>query len=157
MFLASPDGLTAGQRAALHDGGFTAVIVVGGTAAVPDAVAADAAHATGTVSAAIRLAGATRYETSVQIARWVTAHGGLGMDHAVMATGANFPDALTAGPLAGRSHAAMLLADKPDAPAFRFAASYRGSVAAAIIAGGSTAVDDATAHAFAQALGLPLR
>ncbi|HHY26985.1 MAG TPA: cell wall-binding protein [Desulfitobacterium dehalogenans] len=58
---------------------------------------------------ATRLGGANRYETSVQISKegWPT-----GSTYAVLATGNNYPDALSAAPLAQKYNAPILLTDK---------------------------------------------
>ncbi|CDX03420.1 N-acetylmuramoyl-L-alanine amidase LytC [Desulfitobacterium hafniense] len=57
----------------------------------------------------IRLGGANRYETSVQISKngWPD-----GSTYAVLATGNNYPDALSAAPLAQKYDAPILLTDK---------------------------------------------
>ncbi|MGI1658552.1 MAG: cell wall-binding repeat-containing protein [Desulfitobacterium sp.] len=57
----------------------------------------------------IRLGGANRYETSVQISKegWPN-----GSSYVVLATGNNYPDALSAAPLAQKYNAPILLADK---------------------------------------------
>lgn len=116
VFLCDPStGLTAAQRTALN--GFKHVLVVGGEAAVPSSYVAG-------LSDVVRLQGATRYETSVEIARWASSNG-LHMDGAVFATGANFPDALAAGPLAGVNGGVVLLVDGPSSPAVSYATAYK--------------------------------
>ena len=79
---------------------------------------------------------------------------GLGMDGVVYATGANFPDALAAGPLAGRAGAVTLLVADAHSPAVSFSADYRGKVDRAYVVGGENAVSRATADAIADGLGL---
>lgn len=101
----------------------------------------------------VRLSGATRYETSEQIARW-TMNNGLSMNGAVYATGANFPDALAAGPLAGKSGSATLLVENANSPAVSFSAEYKGKVDKAYVVGGTNVVDHITANAIADSLGL---
>ena len=145
VFLVDPGtGLTRAQKAAL--GTFGQVLVVGGENAVPSR------HVAG-LPGVTRLSGATRYETSERIAEWTTGHG-LGMDGAVDATGANFPDALAAGPLAGRAGAVTLLVADAHSPAVSFSADYRGKVDRAYVVGGENAVSRATADAIADGLGL---
>ena len=70
------------------------------------------------------------------------------------ATGANFPDALAAGPLAGRAGAATLLVEDANSPAIPFSAGYRGKVNRAYVVGGENAVSRSTADAIADSLGL---
>ena len=151
VFLVDSNGLTSKQQTALSNGQFSKIIVVGGVNAVPERVAAKAQSITG--AQLTRLSGATRYETSERIARWATGHG-LGMDGAVYATGANFPDALAAGPLAGRAGAATLLVEDANSPAIPFSAGYRGKVNRAYVVGGENAVSRSTADAIADSLGL---
>ena len=145
VFLVDPGtGLTRAQKAAL--GTFGQVLVVGGENAVPSR------HVAG-LPGVTRLSGATRYETSERIAEWTTGHG-LGIDGVVYATGANFPDALAAGPLAGRAGAVALLVADAHSPAVSFSADYRGKVDRAYVVGGENAVSRATADAIADGLGL---
>ena len=145
MFLVDPGtGLTRAQKAAL--GTFGQVLVVGGENAVPSR------HVAG-LPGVTRLSGATRYETSERIAEWTTGHG-VGMDGVVYATGANFPDALAAGPLAGKAKAATLLVEDTHSPAVPFSAEYRGKVDNAYVVGGVNAVGQGTANAIADNLGL---
>ena len=145
VFLVDPGtGLTRAQKAAL--GTFGQVLVVGGENAVPSR------HVAG-LPGVTRLSGATRYETSERIAEWTTGHG-LGMDGVVYATGANFPDALAAGPLAGRAGAVTLLVADAHSPAVSFSADYRGKVDRAYVVGGENAVSRATADAIADGLGV---
>lgn len=151
VFLVNTNDLTARQRSALVSGRFSKVIVVGGTNAVSDHVAANAQSITG--AQLVRLSGATRYETSEQIARW-TMNNGLSMNGAVYATGANFPDALAAGPLAGKSGSATLLVENANSPAVSFSAEYKGKVDKAYVVGGTNVVDHITANAIADSLGL---
>ena len=145
VFLVDPGtGLTQAQKAALRT--FKQVLVVGGENAVPSR------HVAG-LPGVTRLSGATRYETSERIAEWATGHG-LGMDGVVYATGANFPDALAAGPLAGGAGAVTLLVEDAHSPAISFSAGYKGKVNRAYVVGGVNAVSQNTADAIADSLGL---
>ena len=60
-----------------------------------------------------RLAGDTRYETSVAISKSLDSHSG----YVVMATGENFPDALCSAPLAAKYEAPILLTNRDSIPA----------------------------------------
>ena len=145
VFLVDPGtGLTQAQKAALRT--FKQVLVVGGENAVPSR------HVAG-LPGVTRLSGATRYETSERIAEWATGHG-LGMDGVVYATGANFPDALAAGPLAGGAGAVTLLVEDAHSPAISFSAGYKGKVNRAYVVGGVNAVSQNTADVIADSLGL---
>ncbi|NMN01535.1 cell wall-binding repeat-containing protein [Bifidobacterium panos] len=145
VFLCDPDaGLTAAQRTALAR--FERVIVVGGVNAVPDR------HVSG-LPGVIRLAGQTRYETSVALAKW-TQSNGLGMNGVVYARGDDYPDALVSGPLAGRNKAPVLLVSDAKGPAVSYSKGFKGKVSTAYVVGGSAAVSAATANALADALGV---
>jgi len=145
VFLVDPGtGLTQAQKAALRT--FKQVLVVGGENAVPSR------HVAG-LPGVTRLSGATRYETSERIAEWATGHG-LGMDGVVYATGANFPDALAAGPLAGGAGAVTLLVEDAHSPAISFSAGYKGKVNRTYVVGGVNAVSQNTADVIADSLGL---
>ncbi|MHB8671704.1 MAG: S8 family serine peptidase, partial [Acidimicrobiales bacterium] len=124
---AFPDGLSGGPRAALDGAPLlltdtctlpaatndelvrlhpSKVVVLGGTAAVCDAVLAAMGTATGAQVG--RLAGQTRYETAAVVARdgWSS-----GASTVFLASGAAFPDALASGPGAVVAGGPVLLAD----------------------------------------------
>lgn len=155
VFLVGASGLSSGQRHTLHDGGFTTLLVIGGEAVIPESVVHDAAALAGVKATVTRLSGATRYETSVSVAEYALAHG-LHADGLVIASGANFPDALAAGPLAGRRGSVMLLADSPSDATVEYMGSLNG-VSQATIAGGKAAVGTETANVIAQKLHLRMQ
>ncbi|WP_144721101.1 choice-of-anchor G family protein [Agrococcus jejuensis] len=78
------------------------VVVVGGPAAISESVASAAGQYAGQL---VRAGGANRYETSVLI----TDRAFGSADEAFIASGANFPDALTAGAAAGAAGSPLLL------------------------------------------------
>lgn len=146
VFLCDPDtGLTTQQRAAL--GKFKHIVVAGGTSAVPSR------HLNG--FNVKRLSGATRYDTSLAIARYALGNG-MKSDNLVFATGANFADALAAGPLAGKTNSIMLLAENASSPTVDYASQLRNETSNAVIAGGENAVSRQTAVRIANNLGLKL-
>ena len=77
-------------------------------------------------------------------------------DNLVFATGANFADALAAGPLAGKTNSIMLLAENESSPTVSYASQLRNDTANAIIAGGENAINRETANRIASNLGLKL-
>lgn len=123
-----PDALSAGPAAALEGGPLlltpatslpaviaaeldrlnpTDIVIVGGTGAVSDAVkSAAAAYSTNTP---IRLGGASRYETSRLIAQRMLNEGLATGESLWVATGSNFPDALSAGAAAASQGVPILL------------------------------------------------
>jgi putative cell wall-binding protein len=76
--------------------GVAEIIVVGGTSVVSSAVL-EALDALNGDQGVRRLAGADRYETAVEVAKFVNDE----PCDVILATGENFPDALAAGPLSG--------------------------------------------------------
>lgn len=145
-------GLSSEQLEALSSGKFDRILIVGGQHAVPDSVVTQIRNSSG--SAVSRIAGATRYETSVTFDQWASEEGNLHMDNVVFATGANFPDALAAGPFAGRNKAVLLLAD-PDGSTATFVKRYvnqHSDINNAYIVGGENAVSRNTANGLADAL-----
>lgn len=145
-------GLSSEQLEALSSGEFDRILVVGGQHAVPDSVMKQIRDSSG--SAVSRISGATRYETSITFAQRVSEQGDLHMNNVVFATGANFPDALAAGPFAGRNKAILLLAD-PNGSTAGFVKQYvkqHGDVDNAYIVGGENAVSRNTANGLADAL-----
>lgn len=105
VLLTTRDTLPSATAAALEDR--EAVIVVGGTAAVSSEVEVEAGTISGTVS---RIAGPSRTATSAAVLRAAHADG-VDARHVVLATAADFPDALTAGPSAAALGATLLLVD----------------------------------------------
>ncbi|WP_434315348.1 cell wall-binding repeat-containing protein [Leifsonia sp. P73] len=120
-----PDGLSAGPVAAADGGPLlltgptalpqavsaeishlapTRILVIGGPAAVSDDVVAQL----NAIAPVTRLSGADRYATSRAL---VSSAFGSGAATVYVATGANFPDALSAGGAAGSQGAPLLLVD----------------------------------------------
>ena len=149
IVLSSPNsGLSDEAINMIKSKGFSNAIILGGTSAVPDAVNQQLSAA-GT-SNVQRLQGDTRYETSAIIAEFEKSQG-MTANGVVFATGSNFPDALVAGPFAGKNNSMVLLAD--DAT-IQWAAKYREDVNKAFIAGGPSAVSEDTANIIASYLNL---
>ena len=98
---------------AMEDAGVTDVILLGGEAAL-SVTSAAAVKAAG--FDAIRLDGDDRYETSVAVAEFGVAEAGLAWDGVAIATGQDFPDALSGGPLQGMSGSVMLLVQRNALP-----------------------------------------
>ena len=107
LLLTDPHKLDAATLAEINRvlaGGGKTVYVLGGTSAVSDAVLAQLPS---TVHVE-RIGGVDRFDT----ARRIAAHIGSAAD-IVVADGASFPDALTAGPLAAKEHTAIVLSNGP--------------------------------------------
>ena len=84
------------------------VYLLGGTTAIPESVATSLTNLGFTV---MRYAGTDRYDTALKVAA------ALGSPSTVfLATGINFPDALSAGPAAANAHGVVLLTDGSTLP-----------------------------------------
>jgi putative cell wall-binding protein len=100
-----------------------------------------------------RLGGATRYETAALIAQAGIA-GGLIWDGLAIATGENFPDALSGGVLCAKRSTVMLLTRTASlpAPVGTCLAANRGAIGTVRFLGGTTAVSPAVRTAIEQVL-----
>jgi putative cell wall-binding protein len=107
ILLTTGTALAPAAATALDDLGVTELTVVGGGAAISDAVLAAARTPGRSVD---RLAGRTRYETSLAIVRRAAELGAEG-GRLWLATGRNFPDALAAGPAVAVDGGVLLLVD----------------------------------------------
>jgi putative cell wall-binding protein len=76
---------------------------VGGTSVISDGVLTELAQ----YGTAVRIAGTNRYSTAVEGAKYFN----LSVDHYYIATGLNFPDAITGAVLAAKSGTGVLLVD----------------------------------------------
>ncbi len=120
--------------------GATAAYIVGGTDVVDESVAraVDALPGMGTPK---RLAGTTRYETSVEVAREVARlEGGSFCDEVFVARGDTFPDALSAGPYAYDRRMPVLLTRTDQLPAETAECLKSLGITSAIICGDEGAV-----------------
>ncbi len=113
VFLSGKDGLDASTVKAIKDYGFANVIIAGGSQAVPQSVVSQLKTAGVAGQNIHRIGGATRYQTSLQIAQYQRQFDGANLKSPVFATGENFPDALVGGVLAGKKANPILLVS-PD-------------------------------------------
>ena len=149
----SASGLAGAAVESIRSGGYSRAVIVGGTAAVPASVEGQLQSAG--IRDVTRLSGATRFETSSRIADFELASGlGFSMDEVLLATGMNFPDALSAGPLAGRSRSPLLLVDPGAEYACAYLSGFRGEVSSATVVGGTAAVPEEDRLAIARVLGI---
>ncbi|MBW3659283.1 MAG: cell wall-binding repeat-containing protein, partial [Actinobacteria bacterium] len=132
------DELTEALRDELHRLGAVSAVVVGGTAAVPDAVVEALTDLGLEVE---RIAGRDRYATAAAIARALPA----GADEAVVASGETFADALSAAPLAAAAGTPILLTPPAELhPATADVLSELGT-RRTLVVGGARAVSEAVA------------
>ncbi|MBN2848729.1 MAG: cell wall-binding repeat-containing protein, partial [Coriobacteriia bacterium] len=106
IYLADPDAAPSVLAANMKADGVRRVIILGGTSAVssPYESALEAA-----IPDTVRLSGADRYATGVEIVRYGVTSAGLVWDGMSVATGANFPDALAGGMLAAKKRSLIVL------------------------------------------------
>lgn len=95
--------------------------------------------------------GATRYATNVAASR--SAFATDSVETVVVATGANFPDALAAAPLAGAYRAPVLLTQAASVPADTLAEIERLGATRAVIVGGTGVITPAAASQIAAVVG----
>jgi putative cell wall-binding protein len=113
LLLVQPDSIPSATESALTDLGVEQVVILGGTAAVSDAVQADLEDLTG--NDAIRVAGTNRFGTAAEVSRFQEDTLDWTIGEILLASGLNFPDALAGGPLGGeRTASILLLASVPD-------------------------------------------
>jgi putative cell wall-binding protein len=153
IFLSDPKtGLsdaTAGTiKDAIASNAIEHIIIVGGDAAVPEIVSTQLGYDLDDDSFITRLFGATRYLTSVEIAKHSVANSApLGYDNLALAVGNNFPDALSGGAFAGRIGTVLLLVhheiEDGTAAIDSIITPQRGSITLGYVLGGDAAIPDA--------------
>ncbi len=143
VLLTPPDGLRASTAAVLDDVQVTTV--VGGTGAIPDAVVAD-------LVGVRRLAGDDRYATAVAVADDATRTADVDVTRPWAATGRNWPDAITAGPVIAAHGEVLVLLDGDAGGRSAATSDWLHRLAASIdegrVVGGAGAVVDAALTAF---------
>lgn len=115
-----------------------AAALMGGTGAGLVALAPAASATTGV--SAHRLAGANRYATAAAVAEAAFPSGS---DYAVVVSGQKFPDAMSAGYLAGQRNAPVLLTGQASLPADTLSALKTLKVRHVFVVGGTAAVSQA--------------
>jgi putative cell wall-binding protein len=154
--LTARDALPESTEAALADLQVRSVTILGGPAAVSLAVQA---RLTALGYAVTRLAGPTRYDTSVAVADAALERADEPAVPVIFATGGNFPDALSAGALAARLNATLVLVPPDDLaqapPVGPYLAERRELFSAGVLVGGSVAVSENTAAQLQAVLSEP--
>lgn len=144
--LTHPDALPQETIAALEQLNAATVVILGGETAITPAVEQDLA-ARG--YATRRVAGASRYDTSIELAEEALARFDATTQPAVFASGDNFPDALAAGALAAGLGAPLLLVPSqslaPQSEAF--VRTHEARLAGGVVVGGPAS---ATEYVVAQ-------
>ncbi|GAV30788.1 putative cell wall-binding domain [Coriobacteriaceae bacterium EMTCatB1] len=139
VLLTAPGALSDSVRAVLHDLSPSEAIVIGGTGAVSSAVFDEV---DGLADTARRVWGLDRYATAAAVAEDGVETGVAAPSFVAIATGANFPDALAGGALAG-AEGGVLLLSAPSAlssPTQAFLAGSREGIEACRLLGGTGAL-----------------
>lgn len=134
--------LTAEQKAFLEEHKDNQMYILGGTAAVNEQIEKEVKKI---CSAAERIKGSNRYETSVLIAETFF---GNQADDAVVAYGKNYPDGLAGGALAFSKHAPLILANSESENGYEAAADYmqRKGIRSGAVLGGERLITDSAAR-----------
>lgn len=136
ILLTEPDAPTWQTQTALAELEATSTLVVGGEGAVGATVTAE-------VPAPLRIGGADRYETSSLLAEWSLSHGML-PDRMLVASGQNFPDALTSASLGQHLKSPLLLtrASEISTGLAGYLDSHRDRITRGFVVGGSDVVNE---------------
>ncbi len=143
IYLTAGGQLTDATLAAMDAGHVNSVTILGGTAAVPAAVETqlDAAG----MHLGPRQAGATRYETAVAVMDYAVLSG-FDLTELLIATGADFPDALAAGAYGGRTDRPVLLVDPAaeggGTPAQAYLTEHAAQTELLVLLGGEAAIPE---------------
>lgn len=149
ILLTGTDDVPAVTMNALAELEIERVLIVGGTAVVTPDVLGTIQNAGYDVT---RLAGATRQDTAVEVANFAREMLGWTPESVVVATGADFPDALAAAPFAGERSAPLLLTGGSTA-SDALAGLLGCLVTDLIVVGGTAVVPDEDAQQIADAMG----
>ena len=144
IFLVDEAGnLNEEQKHALEADGYANPVVLGGPLVMSDAsmsFAEELAAAPGNAGGAKRIAGASQYDTSAQIASWLVSSKGFSWDGLAFTTG-NLPyDALTGSVLQGSEGSVILVVDHSWDAGVSSAASNKGSISRIKFFGGTLAI-----------------
>ncbi len=139
LLLVKSDELPNVVATELNRLGATSIVVVGGTAAVSDAVVASLAKGGRTVT---RISGATRYALSANVSKDTFAPG---VGAAYVVVGTEFPDALSAGAVTGPKPGPVLLVQTNSLPAVVAKELTRLAPQEIYIIGGPAVVSDTVA------------
>ena len=144
ILLTQPNQLNSDTLVELKRLGVKHLFIAGGTGAVSQSV--ENALKSAGIQTVERIYGAERYETSVKIAEKVgLATSGTGSSKAVLATGSDFPDALSISGIAAKLGMPILLTAKDSLPASVGSYFQANTVTETYVVGGTGVISDATA------------
>ena len=144
IFLVSQDSdLDEAAKQAIANGGFTKVIIVGGTVSVSLRAQGSVENIVGANNVE-RLWGENRYLTSKAISEYAIANEGMSTSYVSVASGSGFADALGGGAFCGSKNSVMLLvADDQTDAASQVISANKSSIRQGYIFGGYVALSQA--------------
>jgi putative cell wall-binding protein len=149
ILLVDRDGVPADTTQALGTLHATDITVIGGASSVSDSVLSTLRSISGaTVN---RVAGSTRYETSLAVANAAVAQG-FSRDHTWVATGSDWPDALAAGPASAALGGVLVLVDGHSGLLSSSLSTWLRNTTDLVVVGGDTSITSPAASALAAAL-----
>ena len=135
------DTVPQATKDAIASLGIKKAVILGGTAAVSDAVKVQIDALTGNPSD--RLAGTNRFGTAAAVGDYEAGTLGFPVTSAVLATGNNFPDALAAGPLGGQNKAPIALTASLPAETKAWLDKWSTKLSKLFVSGGTAVISDA--------------
>lgn len=139
--------LDAKVRSAILAGGFTEVLICGGTAAISNEVEKQLSGVS-----CVRKGGATCYETSSAIATYCISKG-MSKSTVGVATGDSYYDALAGSALCGKQNATLVLVSDGNRSAIdSFIKANKASISSGFVFGGAAAVSSSTYDALRRAV-----
>jgi len=147
ILLATRDSIPQPTRTALNRFAPSTIVLLGGTAAISDAVETRLAADFGTV---VRIAGVDRYATAAGVSHWFFSEP-TSVDTVYLALGTRFVDTIVAGPAATRDGAPVLLTTRDRVPAVTMTEIERLAPTNIVIVGSTSAVTLAVEGALTDA------
>lgn len=143
ILLVGPDSLTTAQKTYIKTLSGTKGYIIGGTGAVPTKVITEirSTHSKASITFT-RIAGASRYDTSVAVAKQFFGKGS-GTTKAVLTYGQNYPDGLSGGPVAAKLKAPLILVEDSATSAAQSYVKEQG-ITKILVIGGKTLISDAS-------------
>ncbi|MGI6217837.1 MAG: cell wall-binding repeat-containing protein, partial [Coriobacteriales bacterium] len=138
VVLTENDGtLTSAEVEAIQETGAENAIIVGGSAAVSSSVDSQLSDMTVT-----RINGKDRYATSSEIANYEVENCGMDYSKVAIASGENFPDALTGAAMCGYNNSVLILANDTTDSGITEVVNNGSSISTGYVLGGSAAVSE---------------
>jgi cell wall-associated protease len=145
ILLVDRDSVPAATAQAINELHPTSITAIGGTGVISNGVVNQLGGAT-------RLAGATRYDTSLAVANFAVSQG-FSRGHTWVATGSDWPDALAAGPASAVAGAILVLIDGHNGVIPLSLTNWLGGTTDLTVVGGEASVTSAVASILGSQVG----